>query len=140
MAEPKTTRNEGDVDAFLESVDNERRKRDAKSVRDLMTRVTGDEAEMWGNSIVGFGSYTYRPKAGGAEREWFKVGFSPRKTALTLYIMDGFSDYRSLLERLGPHSTGKACLYIADLGQVDTEVLSEIITRSVETARDPAAD
>ncbi|HXV71586.1 MAG TPA: DUF1801 domain-containing protein [Acidimicrobiia bacterium] len=140
MAEPKTTRNEGDVDAFLESVDNERRKRDAKSVRDLMTRVTGDEAEMWGNSIVGFGSYTYRPKAGGAEREWFKVGFSPRKTALTLYIMDGFSDYRSLLERLGPHSIGKACLYIADLGQVDTKVLSEIITRSVETARDPAAD
>lgn len=140
MAEPKTTRNEGDVDAFLESVDNEPRKRDAKSVRDLMTRVTGDEAEMWGNSIVGFGSYTYRPKAGGAEREWFKVGFSPRKAALTLYIMDGVSDYSSLLERLGPHSTGKACLYIADLGQVDTEVLSEIITRSVETARDPAAD
>jgi len=95
---------------------------------------------MWGSSIVGFGSYTYTPKAGGADREWFKVGFSPRKTALTLYIMDGFSDYRSLLERLGPHRTGKACLYIGDLGLVDVDVLSEIIAKSVATAQNPAGD
>lgn len=124
-------RNAGDVDEFLETVENDTRKRDALAVRDLMETITGDKAEMWGSSIVGFGPYTYRPKAGGTDQEWFKVGFSPRKTALTLYIMDGFSDYGSLLERLGQHSTGKACLYIKDLAQVDTDVLSEIITLSV---------
>ena len=73
----------------------------------------------------------YRPKAGGVEQEWFKVGFSPRTASLTLYIMDGFTEYRPLLDRLGPHSTGKACLYIKDLDEVDPEVLNEIIARSV---------
>ena len=131
MAERKTMRNAGDVDEFLETVENETRKRDAAAVREMMQAITGNEAEMWGSSIVGFGPYNYRPKAGGAEQEWFKVGFSPRKAALTLYIMDGFSEYRSLLERLGPHSTGKACLYIKDLEKVDTDVLREIISRSV---------
>ncbi|HEX6287278.1 MAG TPA: DUF1801 domain-containing protein [Acidimicrobiia bacterium] len=99
-----------------------------------METITGDTAEMWGNSIVGFGCY--RPKAGGADQEWFEVGFSPRKAALTLYIMDGFSEYGSLLERLGPHGTGKACLYIKDLSQADTDVLTEIITRSVAAVKE----
>jgi len=131
MAERKTMRNTGDVDEFLGTVENETRKRDAMAVRELMETITGDKAEMWGSSIVGFGRYTYRSKAGGADQEWFKVSFSPRKAALTLYIMDGFSEYGSLLERLGPHSTGKACLYIKDLSQADTDVLTDIITRSV---------
>lgn len=131
MAERKTNRNDGDVDAFLSSVDTETRRRDAMTVRDLMSNITGEEAEMWGNSIVGFGPYTYQPKAGGAEQEWFRVGFSPRKASLTLYIMDGFSEYHALLAKLGQHSTGKAYLYIRDIDETDTDVLTEIITRSV---------
>ncbi|HEX6286752.1 MAG TPA: DUF1801 domain-containing protein [Acidimicrobiia bacterium] len=131
MAELKTTRSDADVDAFLASVDNDLRRRDALAMRDLMTEVTGEKPEMWGNAIVGYGPYTYRPKAGSAEHEWFKVGFSPRKQYLTLYVMDGFSEYEDLLSRLGSHTTGKACLYIKDLEKVDKDILSELIARSV---------
>ena len=131
MAELKTTRNDGDVDLFLQSVDNDTRRRDALAVRDLMTEITGEDPQMWGDSIVGYGPYVYRPKSGGAEHEWFKVGFSPRKQSLTLYIMDGFDDYDQLLSKLGPHTTGKSCLYIKDLEKVDGDVLAELISRSV---------
>lgn len=131
MAQLKTTRTDASVDDFLASVDNEKRKSDALVIRDLMSEVTGEEPEMWGPSIVGYGPYVYKPKAGGADREWFKVGFSPRKTSLTLYIMDGFSEYDSLLEKLGNHSTGKSCLYIKDLEKIDMDVLGELVTRSV---------
>jgi hypothetical protein len=132
MAQPKTTRTDADVDAFLASVADVTRRRDAIAMRDLMTRVTGEQPAMWGPSIVGFGPYTYRPKSGGAEHEWFKVGFSPRKTALTLYVMDGFDDYETLLGRLGKHTTGKACLYIKNLDDVDEAVLIELLERSVK--------
>lgn len=136
MAELKTQRNDGDVDAFLNSVDNEIRRRDAFAVRDLMAEITGEKPEMWGNSIVGYGAYTYKPKSGGAVHEWMKVGFSPRKQSLTLYIMDGFTEYEPLLEDLGPHSTGKACLYIKNLEKVDSDVLRELISRSVEAVEE----
>jgi len=131
MAELKTTRNNADVNAFLDSVDNEVRRRDALTMKDLMAEVTGEQPEMWGNAIVGYGPYRYTPKSGGTEHEWFKVGFSPRKQYLTLYIMDGFDGYEGLLGRLGSHTTGKACLYIKDLEKVDQDVLSELITGSV---------
>lgn len=131
MAALKTTRNDGDVDAFLESVDHETRRRDAIAMKELMSDITGAKPEMWGDSIVGYLPYVYKPKAGGSESEWFAVGFSPRKASLTLYIMDGFSDYQSLLRKLGKHSTGKSCLYIKDLDDVDPDVLRELITKSV---------
>jgi hypothetical protein len=131
MAQLKTTRNAGEVNAFLDSVDNETRRRDAFTMKDLMAEATGEQPEMWGDAIVGYGPYRYTPKSGGAEHEWFKVGFSPRKQYLTLYIMDGFDGYGELLGRLGSHTTGKACLYIKDLEKVDQKVLSELITRSV---------
>ena len=131
MAELKTTRNDADVDEFLNSVDNDIRRRDAFAVKDLMAAATGEKPEMWGTSIVGYGPFRYAPKAGGADYEWFKVGFSPRKQSLTLYIMDGFSEYDELLGKLGKHTTGKTCLYIKNLDEVDTEVLPELITRSI---------
>lgn len=131
MAELKTQRNDGDVDTFLESIENDRRREDALAVKEIMTRLSGEQPQMWGTSIVGFGPYTYRPKSGGAEHEWFKIGFSPRKQSLTLYIMDGFSNYQSLLGKLGPHSTGKSCLYIKNLEKVDGAVLEELITESI---------
>ena len=86
---------------------------------------------MWGSAIVGFGPYRYQPTSGGSESEWFKIGFSPRKQALTLYIMDGFSSYRALLDKLGPHTTGKTCLYIKNLEQVDLDVLERLINESL---------
>lgn len=140
MAELKTSRNDGDVDAFLDSVDNETRRRDALVMKDLMADITGEKPEMWGNSIVGYGAYTYKPKSGGSLNEWMKVGFSPRKQSLTLYIMDGFSDYESLLGQLGNHSTGKACLYIKDLNNVDMDVLKNLITASVAAVEERTAD
>ena len=137
MAELKTQPNDADVDAFLESVENDRRRRDAFAMKEIMTRLSGREPRMWGTSIVGFGEYHYL-NGSGKRVSWMKTGFSPRKQALTLYIMDGFDSYDSLLERLGPHSTGRACLYIKDLERVDHQALEELITASLEhvTARE----
>lgn len=133
MAELRTAENDGSVDEFLQSVEDDTRRRDAQRTNDLMTRLSGEEPRMWGTSIVGFGRRSYHTKSGG-ESEWFKIGFSPRKQSLTLYIMDGFSEYESLLERLGPHSTGKSCLYVKDLEKVDSGVLEDLISRSLAHA------
>jgi hypothetical protein len=131
MAEPKTRPNDGDVDAFLASVGDDRRRRDAMAMRDIMARLSGDEPTMWGDSIVGFGEYQ-STSGSGTKVTWMRTGFAPRKQALTLYIMDGFDDYANLLGRLGPHSTGRACLYIKDLDKVDREVLEQIISMSLD--------
>jgi hypothetical protein len=96
-----------------------------------MRKVTGDPGAMWGESIVGFGGYTYR-YASGRSGEWFQVGFSPRKTSLTLYIMNGFRGYAALMKKLGKHKTGKSCLYIKKLEDVDMDVLEQLIRASVE--------
>ena len=137
MAELKTQPNDGDVDAFLASVENDRRRRDATAMKEMMTRLSGAAARMWGPSIVGFGEYHYT-NGSGKRASWMCTGFSPRKQALTLYIMDGFSEYEALLDRLGPHRTGRACLYITDLSKVDTDVLESLISASLEhvAARD----
>ncbi len=130
MAELKTQRNQDDVDAFLDAIDDERKREDAKALREMMAEVTGDDGAMWGTSIVGFGSYHYT-YATGREGDWFKVGFSPRKQNLTLYIMSGFDEYEPMLERLGKHSTGKSCLYVKRLSDVDTDVLRDLVETSV---------
>lgn len=130
MAELKTQRNEGDVRAFLESVDEERKREDSLELLEIMERLSGEPAEMWGDSIVGFGSYSYRT-SDKKDHTWFKVGFSPRKQNLTLYIMTGFGRYDTLLSELGKHSTGKSCLYIKKLEDVDRDVLEELITDSL---------
>ena len=132
MAETKTKRNDNSVEDFIDSVDNDRRRRDAHTVNEIMTRLSGEEPTMWGTSIVGYGEYTYKPR-GGSDRTWMKIGFSPRKQSMVLYIMDGFDDYDRLLTELGPHSTGKSCLYVKDVEAVDREVLEELIRRSLET-------
>lgn len=130
MAELKTQKNDGDVEAFLGSVENDRRRRDAQTVNEIMTRLSGSDPKMWGSSIVGFGEYSYI-NGSGNQVAWMKTGFSPRKQALTLYIMDGFDSYEPLLDELGPHSTGKSCLYIKDLETVDQTVLEQLITASL---------
>ena len=99
-----------------------------------MRQVTGEEPEMWGDSIVGFGSYHYK-YASGREGDWFLVGFSPRKQNLTLYIMSGFDEYDQLLVKLGKHSTGKSCLYIKQIEDVDLDVLKKLVQKSVDYMR-----
>ena len=131
MAELKTKRNKGDVDAFLNDVADEKKRLDSFRILELMKHVTGQKPEMWGNSIVGFGSYHYK-YASGREDDWFITGFSPRKQSLTLYIMSGFDEYDKLLGELGKHSTGKSCLYIKKLEDVDMDVLKELVKQSVE--------
>ena len=131
MAELKTKRNKGDVKAFLNSVSDEKKRQDSFAILELMKRVTGSDPEMWGDSIVGFGSYHYK-YASGREGDWFVTGFSPRKQNLTLYIMAGFDEYDQLLSKLGKHSTGKACLYIKKIEDVDVDVLEELVKKSVD--------
>ena len=131
MAELKTKRNKGDVEAFLNRVPDEKKRQDSFTILELMKQVTGEEPEMWGDSIVGFGSYHYK-YASGREADWFLTGFSPRKQNLTLYIMAGFDEYEQLLNKLGKHSTGKSCLYVKKLEDVNMDVLKELVKQSVE--------
>lgn len=128
----KTRPTEGDVTAYLASVADERRRADALEVLDLMRTVTGAGPRMWGPSMIGFGRQPYRT-ADGKEREWFAVGFAPRRSALTLYGLTFYGTNTDLLERLGPHTTGKGCVYVKRLDDVDREVLAELIRRAWET-------
>ncbi|WP_217616191.1 DUF1801 domain-containing protein [Cellulomonas sp. GbtcB1] len=126
---PKTVPNDADVDAFLAAVQPERRRRDAVRARELLERITGEHPVLWGPSIVGFGSAHYR-YASGHEGDWPPVAFSPRKTALTLYLMDGLEAHAADLAELGPHTTGTGCLYLKDLDAVDQPALERILVRS----------
>ena len=131
MAELKTKLSDASVEVFLDGIADEAKRHDSYAILAMMQEVTGVEAKMWGDSIVGFGSYHYK-YASGREADWPLVGFSPRKQNLTLYIMSGFEQYDELLQRLGKHSTGKACLYIKRLADVDLAVLRELVKLSVE--------
>jgi hypothetical protein len=131
MAELKTQENDASVDDYLNSVEDEKKREASFKVKELMEEVTGEEARMWGDSIVGFGRYAYK-YASGREGEWMLVGFAPRKRSLTLYIMSGFDQYDDLLGKLGKYSTGKSCLYINRLEDIDMDVLGELVDKSVQ--------
>ena len=135
MSEMKTKPTEASVDAFIDAVEDERKRADSRTVAAMMADITGAPARMWGSSIVGFGTYHYR-YASGREGDFMLAGFSPRKRALTLYIMAGFSDYDALLAKLGKHTVGKSCLYVKRLEDLDQAVLRELIERSVRYVRD----
>ncbi len=134
MPEAKTRPTGASVIEFLEGVDNDRRREDAFALLQLMRQVTGLEPKMWGPSIVGFGSYHYRHPSG-LEGDSPLTGFSPRKQSLTLYFMGGLEQHQALLNRLGKHKTGKGCLYINKLQDVDVPILRELIEQGVEQAR-----
>ena len=129
MAELKTQKTDASVEDFLNSVPDEKKRQDSFAILELMRDVTGEEPAMWGTSIVGFGTYRYK-YASGHDGEWPLVGFSPRKRNLTLYIMSGFDDYEPLLAQLGKYRTGKSCLYINKLGDVDLATLRELVKQS----------
>jgi hypothetical protein len=125
----KTTPNDQDVTAFLAGIDDPRRREDSQELCRLMAEVTGEPAVMWGSSIVGFGQYHFRYDSG-REGDYLAIGFSPRKASLTLYLMDGVDRYEAPLRSLGPHTTGRSCLYVKRLGDVDRDVLRQIIQQS----------
>lgn len=130
MAELKTKKNDASVEAFLRSVEDENKRKDAFAILEMMKEITGEEPKMWGPSIVGFGTYHYKYPSG-QEGDWFQTGFSPRKQNLTLYIMNGVEAYPDHLARLGKHKIGKSCLYLKKLADIDLEVLKDMIRQSV---------
>lgn len=128
-AKLKTKRTTQSVKDFLDGIEDEKRRAESRRIVALMKSATGAQPKMWGESVVGFGDYHYKYESG-RENDWFAAGFSPRKQQLTLYLMTGFTKYPSLMKRLGKHSTGKGCLYIKNLDDVDMEVLHELVETS----------
>lgn len=129
---PATRPTDADVDAFLDAVARPVRRRDARTLVDLLARVTGERPVLWGTSIVGFGAYRYA-YASGHRGEAAAASFSPRAAASVVYLPDGVGAHADLLAPLGPHTTGVGCLYLTDLEQVDLAVLEELVRRSYAT-------
>lgn len=131
MSDTKMKPTPASVEAFLNGVEDETKRADCYALLALMREVTGEEPRMWGDAIVGFGSYHYR-YASGREGDSLLTGFSPRKQNLTIYITAGFDAYDELLDRLGRFKIGKSCLYVKRLDDVDRNVLRDLVRESVE--------
>ena len=129
MAEMKTRVNDASVEEFLNSVEDEQKRRDSFEIVKIMKQVTKKEPKMWGPAIIGFGSYHYKYESG-REGDMPQIGFSPRKQNLTLYIGVGDDSDNPLLKKLGKYTTGKSCLYIRKLADVDRNVLQDLIADS----------
>lgn len=134
MAELKTKPTDADVGVFLQSIEDEQRRADCLALHTLMSEALNLPAVMWGEQIVGYGRYDYKYPTGNSG-SWFLAGFAPRKQNLTLYIMAGFEQYDALMSKLGKYKTGKSCLYVKKLADVDADVLRELVVRSVEHMR-----
>jgi hypothetical protein len=131
MADLKTKPTEQSVDEFIEGIEDEKKRNDSRIIVRIMREETGLEPRMWGESMVGFGQYHYK-YASGHEGNAFLTGFSPRKRNLTVYIVSGFEQYKSLLQELGKFKTGKACLYISKIEDVNLDILRQLIKLSAE--------
>lgn len=131
---PKTVPTEVPVEAFLATV-SEQRRAESEQVIEIMQEISGHEPVMWGPSIIGFDRYHYR-YASGREGDAGALGFSPRKGALTIYVVEGFDDHRDALSRLGKHTSSVSCLYVKKLSDIDLEVLRGILERSYRTVKD----
>ena len=136
---PKTGPSDADVRGFIAAIDDPVRRADCESLLEPMSRATGEPPIIWGTGIVGFGRYHYRYESG-REGVWFKVGFAPRSRKLTLYLLSGTAGYHDLLSKLGPHTSGKSCVYLRRLDDVDREVLGALIERSVAHIDEVEAD
>lgn len=134
MAELKTKKNNASVNEFLDSVSDPLQRQDSYTILKMMEEITGEQPVMWGDSLVGFGNIRYQYSTGRGG-DWMLTGFSPRKQNLTLYLMSGFDQVADLLSRLGKYKTGKGCLYIKRLSEVDLNVLQELIAQSIQNMR-----
>ncbi len=133
MSTLKTLVNDESVTDFINSVPDETKRADSFTLLKLFTDITGENAKMWGASIIGFGQYHYKSDRSTQEGDWPLTAFSPRKQNLTLYFMDGFDSYGDLLNSLGKHKTSKGCLYINKLSDVDIQVLEKLIQKSFKS-------
>ena len=131
MAKTKTTWTDASVEDFINAVPDERKQADSYRILDMMEQASGEEARMWGPTIIGFGKYHYKYDSG-HEGDAPRLGFSPRKDALTLYLMPDASKREALLSKLGKHKSGKSCVYIKRLEDVDENVLKEMILASLK--------
>lgn len=131
MSELKTQPTAIDPHDFIAAVEHPTRRADAGVVLDMMTRITGWEPRMWGPSIIGFGSYRYQT-ANGKWHDFMRIGFSPRKANLVVYVLPGYSDFGPILDRIGKYKKGKSCLYINKLADVDLGVLEELIQAGLD--------
>jgi len=139
MAELKTKPTGFAVDAFIDAVADPQRREGARVLRAMMERLSGEPAAMWGPSIVGFGRYGYKYDSG-HEGEMARSGFSPRARELVVYIAGGFPRHQALMDRLGKHKTGKSCLYIKRLADVDEGVLEQLVRESLDYMREKYPD
>lgn len=134
MAALKTQPNDQSVADFIDSVEPEWKRDDARELLTLLEKITGEKPVMWGDSIVGFGNYHYKYKTG-REGDWFLAGFSPRKTSMTIYIMGGFEGQEEHLENLGKHKKSVGCLYVKKLVDIDLNILEQMTRKSIETLK-----
>jgi len=131
MAELKTKKQNSGVTDFIANIPDEAVRQDCRTLADLMSKITDDPGDMWGTSIAGYGTYRIR-YADGHEADWLSIGFSPRKAKLSVYVMGGFDNMQAFLEKLGPHSLGKGCLYIKRLSDIDLKVLEYLLREAVK--------
>ena len=132
LAVIKTKENSASAEEFINKVSEEQKRKDSFVILEMMKKATKEEPKMWGSSIIGFGKERYKSPATGREVDWFRIGFSPRKTNLTLYFM-GFGQHEESLKKLGKYKTGSGCLYINKLEDVDAKVLKKMIDSTAKT-------
>lgn len=133
-AELKTKKNEANVEDFIAAIQDESVRQDCTEIIKIMKQTAKDEPKMWGSSIVGFGHYHYKYESG-RENDWFQIGFSPRKQNITIYFMGSLEDHEATLKNLGKYTTGKGCLYIKKLEDIDKKVLKELLTNAVKNLK-----
>jgi hypothetical protein len=134
-ADIKTKENEASVEDFINSIDDDQKRSDALEVLELMKSITKEKPKMWGASLIGFGNRVYESPTSGRQVDWFYIGFSPRKANMTFHVLNGFEKQDELLSELGKHTTGKGCLYIKRLADVDRKVLKQIVDASQKNAK-----
>jgi len=135
MAELKTKQNNANIDDFINSfADSEQKKKDSFEIIKLMTELSGHEPKMWGSSIIGFGCFHYKSERSRQEGDWFLVGFSPRKAAISLYVLiyTGYEEQEYLLKDLGKFKMGKGCIYVKKLSDINIDILKKIISTTIE--------
>jgi hypothetical protein len=131
MPKNKTQPTDESVTAFLNAVENDQKRTDSFKILDMMRELSGEEPKIWGTSIIGFGTYHYK-YASGREGDFLRIGFSPRKQNISLYLISGANKNPELLKQLGKHKTGKSCLYINKLADIDISILRSLIRKSLE--------
>lgn len=132
LAEIKTKPTASSVDGFLEGIKDEQKRKDSYVILGMMEKAIGEKPQMWGSSLIGFGSKRYKSPATGREVDWFKIGFSPRKANLSLHLVVNLQRHAAMLEKLGKHKTGAGCLYINKLADVDLKILEKMIVAAVK--------